>query len=148
MTELIETSPHHVTIWHFAFTLMGRLRRSRTHHAKRDVHRATRTRVGNHHECINLFVLIGNPGSQARSWPNPTNWSWSQSAYPYLPTKRFQTCTYNYFISRIELPLKHNLWTMKSLAWHNITVSNVQSQLLVSKIVPSYSLRLQILRNR
>lgn len=39
------TSPHtHLFLFSFDFK-MGRLRRSRTHHAQRDVHRAARTRV-------------------------------------------------------------------------------------------------------
>lgn len=67
--------------------IMGRLRRSRTHHAQRDVHRASRTRVSTCHflllkpPFLNHSFFYSSLGPDKRLGSNPTHRPWSQSKY-------------------------------------------------------------------
>lgn len=62
--------------WRVTLTPMGRLRRSRTHHARRDVHRGARTRVCEQissskcyqYRCIGSDARLGSD-SAYRPWP-------------------------------------------------------------------------------
>ena len=70
---------------------MGRLRRSRTHHAQRDVRRASRTRVCFYGTEIEKTLTEFLLGSDTRFGPNTTYWFRSQSTKTNLAFTRIQS---------------------------------------------------------
>jgi hypothetical protein len=102
---------------------MGRLRRSRVHNARRDVHRASRTRVSDIKLC-HFPTYPFELGENERFGPDPAYRFRSESeALPVLDLRNIN----GRYDSRIGQHWKLSRLILTSQAWRNTTAWNVQS---------------------